>query len=196
MEVWIGIVVVGVVVLLGLAWWVMSIYNNLVNLDTLKMESWSGVDVQLKRRHDLVGNLVNTVKSYMTHERGVLEEVTKLRAMGESAAISGAGGMPSLAGVAAAEGMLTQSLGRLFARMENYPDLKANTNVMKLQEDLAMLEDQIQMARRYYNGTVRNLNILVRSFPSNIIAKWFSFALGEFFELGNESERAAPVVDM
>jgi LemA protein len=179
--------------------WVIAIYNKLVRFSTMKEEGWSGVDVQLKRRRDLVGNLVNTVKGYMTHERGVLEEVAKCRSMA-----GGVGGAPAgmtaaaapVAAVASAEGMLTQSLGRLFAVMENYPDLKANTNVTKLQEELSLLEDEIQKARRYYNGTVRDLNILIRSFPSSIIAGWFKFVIAEFFELENVADREVPVVNL
>ncbi|GAB1409551.1 LemA family protein [Desulfovibrionales bacterium] len=166
--------------------WGISIYNQLVRRRTLKEEGWSGIDVQLKRRHDLVGNLVNSVKGYMQHEKTVLEEVTKMRAMSRDA--------NGVAAVASAETGLSQALGRLFAVMENYPDIKANTNVLQLQDSLASLEDEIQKARRYYNATARDLNILVQSFPSNIIANRFGFSSSEFFELENNIERDAPQV--
>jgi len=166
--------------------WGIGVYNRLISKRTLKDEGWSGVDVQLKRRHDLVGNLVNTVKGFMQHERGVLEEVARLRTSAQQA--------NGVAAAAAAEAGLNQALGRLFAVMENHPDLKANQNVMHLQESLSSLEEQIQMARRYYNATVRDLNILIQSFPSSIIARRYGFAEGEFFELDNVAERAVPQV--
>ena len=179
--------VVAAVLVLALVWFI-SIYNRLVRLRNLKEEGWSDIDVQLKRRHDLVGNLVNTVKGYMTHERGLLEEVARCRSMCQQSV--GAG--PAEAG--RAEGMLTQALGRLFAVMENYPDLKAHTNSMHLQTELSGLEEAIQMARRYYNGTVRDLNTAIELFPSNMVASMFRFAKAEYFELDNVEERQAPVV--
>lgn len=166
--------------------WAISIYNKLISKRTLKEEGWSGIDVQLKRRHDLIGNLVNSVKGYMQHEKSVLEEVTKMRAMSRDAS--------GVAAVAMAESGLSQALGRLFAVMENYPDLKANTSVLQLQDSLASLEDEIQKARRYYNATARDLNILIQSFPSNLIARRYGFEVSEFFELENVAERAVPQV--
>ena len=177
-----GIVVLAVLIIV----WGISVYNRLINRRTLKDEGWSGVDVQLKRRHDLIGNLVNTVKGYMQHERAVLEEVTRLRTSAQQA--------NGVAAAAAAESGLNQALGRLFAVMENNPELKANTNVMHLQETLSSLEEQIQMARRYYNATVRDLNIVIQSFPSSIIARRYNFKESEFFELDNVAERAVPQV--
>jgi LemA protein len=162
------------------------IYNKLVRQRNLMQEGWSGVDVQLKRRHDLVGNLVESVRAYMTHEKSTLEEVIRARAMSQNAADVGESSR--------AEGFLTQALGRLFAVAENYPEIKAGANMSQLQDDLGMLEDEIQKARRYYNGTVRDMNILVESFPSNIIAQMFSFTKGVFFELENEAERQVPIV--
>lgn len=173
-------------ILISIVIWAISIYNSLVQKRMLKEEGWSGVDVQLKRRHDLIGNLVNAVKGYMQHEKGVLEEVVRLRSMSQQAT--------NVADIAAAESGLGQMLGRLFALMENYPDLKASANVMHLQESLASLEDEIQKARRYYNATVRDLNILIQSFPSSIIAQRYGFHEGEFFELDNVAERAVPQV--
>jgi len=170
--------------------WAISIYNRLISMRNLKEEGWSGIDVQLKRRHDLIGNLVNTVKGYMQHERGVLEDVTRMRASAQQA-----GGMAAgVAGVAAAELGLNQALGRLFAVMENYPALKASENTLQLQESLNKLENDLQMARRYYNGTVRDLNIQIQSFPSNIVARRYGFREGEFFELDSVAERVAPQV--
>ena len=166
--------------------WMIGIYNKLVKLRNHKEEGWSGVDVQLKRRHDLVGNLVSSVKGYMVHERGVLDEVTKHRADSQRA--------QSVSESSAAESGMLGALGRLFAVMENYPDLKANVNVLDLQKSLQELEEAIQMSRRYYNGTVRDLNILVQTFPVNLVARSFGFMEAEFFELDNVEERNAPVV--
>ena len=177
-----GIVVLAVIIFV----WAISVYNRLIKLRNLKEEGWSGIDVQLKRRHDLIGNLVNTVKGYMQHERGVLEDITRMRSSAQQA-----GGV---AAVAAAESGLSQALGRLFALMENYPALRASENAMQLQESLSKLENDLQMARRYYNGTVRDFNILIQSFPSNIVAGRFGFKEGEFFELDNMAERALPQV--
>jgi LemA protein len=166
--------------------WAISVYNRLISMRNLKEEGWSGIDVQLKRRHDLIGNLVNTVKGYMQHERGVLEDVTRLRASAQQAS--------GVAAVAAAESGLSQALGRLFAVMENYPDLKASQNTLQLQESLSNLENDLQMARRYFNGTVRDLNIQIQSFPSSIVARRYGFKEGEFFELDSVAEKAAPQV--
>ena len=173
------------IVLLPIGFWVISTYNKLVKLRNHKEEGWSGMDVQLKRRHDLVGNLVNSVKGYMVHERGVLDEVTRLRADSQRAKSVGA--------YAAAESGMMGALGRLFAVMENYPDLKASTNVVELQNTLSELENTIQMARRYYNGTVRSLNTLIQTFPANMVARQFGFTEAEYFELDNMAEREAPV---
>jgi len=173
-------------ILLLIALWGISIYNRLIRLRNLKEEGWSGVDVQLKRRHDLVGNLVNSVKGFMIHERAVLDEVTRHRANSQRAQNMGES--------VAAESGLSGALGRLFAVMENYPELKSNTNVLDLQNSLEELEREIQMARRYYNGTVRDLNTNIQTFPSNLVARRFGFTEAEFFELENVEERAAPVV--
>ena len=168
--------------------WVISIYNKLIKLRNLKEEGWSGVDVQLKRRHDLVGNLVNSVKGYLVHERGVLDEVTRHRADSQKA--KGIGESMT------AEAGLSSALGRLFAVMENYPDLKASTLVHELQNSLEELESALHMARRYYNGTVRDLNTFIQTFPSNLIARQFGFKEAEFFELDNVEERNVPIVKL
>lgn len=165
------------------------IYNRLVRSRQMVEEGWSGISVQLKRRSDLVPNLVNAVKGYMAHERGVLESVTETRARAAAAEDS------EPAERAKAEGALSGALMRLFAVMENYPDLKANQNVIDFQNALEEIEDQIQMARRYYNGAVRNLNILVESFPSNIVAGFFNFTKAQYFELEAEADRAVPQVE-
>ena len=180
-----GIVVLAVIITIV---WAIGVYNRLISLRNLKEEGWSGIDVQLKRRHDLIDNLVNTVKGYMQHERGVLEDVTRMRASAQQA-----GGV---AAVSVAEAGLSQAVGRLFAVMENYPALKASENALQLQESLSSLENDIQMARRYYNGTVRDLNILIQSFPSNIVARHYSFKEGDYFELDNIAERALPKVSL
>ena len=163
-------------------------FNRLVRTRQMAKEAWSGIDVQLKRRSDLVPNLVDTVKGYAAHERGVLTEVTELR--GAARALPAG----DIARRAQAEGELSLALGKLMAVAEGYPDLKASGNFLELQKQLSELESELQMARRYYNGTVRNLNILVESFPSNLIAGLFGFARGDFFELNDDAERAAPAV--
>ena len=171
---------------LVVALWGIGVYNGLIRLRNMKDEGWSGIDVQLKRRHDLVGNLVNTVKGYMAHEKSVLEEIAKMRAMAQNA--------NGVAQVAQLEGQLSQALGRLFAVMENYPQLRANENVMQLQNTLTSLEDEIQLARRYYHGTVREYNTRTEVFPSSIIARQYGFTKAEFFELDNVAEREVPQV--
>lgn len=164
------------------------IYNGLVKNRQMVEEGWSGIDVQLKRRTDLIPNLLETVKGYMSHERETLEAVTNARA----AATSAANGTPEQR--AAAEGQLSSALGRLIATAEAYPDLKANTTFLEFQTALQTVEDEIQMSRRYYNGAVRNLNIQVESFPSNLIANAFKFIKAQYFELENEADRQVPNV--
>ena len=165
-------------------------FNILVRTRQMANEAWSGIDVQLKRRSDLVPNLVEAVKGYAAHERSVLEEVTALRGAARA--------LPSddVAARAQAEGALSAALGRLIALSENYPDLKASANFLALQQQLSDLENELQMARRYYNGAVRNLNVLVQSFPSNLIAAVFGFSARDFFELSDAGERNAPQVSL
>lgn len=164
------------------------IYNDLVAKRQLKEEGWSGIDVQLKRRTDLIPNLLETVKGYMGHERETLEAVTQARANAT------AGTNASPAERASLEGALSGALGRLLAIAEAYPDLKANTTFLEFQAALQTVEDEIQMARRYYNGAVRNLNTAVESFPSNVVANMFRFEKAEYFELENAADRAVPNV--
>jgi len=172
----------------GIAGYAIVIYNSLVSNRQMVREGWSGIDVQLKRRTDLIPNLMETVKGYMAHERETLDAVVNARAKATSASAAG----PEAR--AKAEGELSAALGRLLAIAEAYPDLKANTTFLEFQTALQGVEDEIQMARRYYNGAVRNLNIQVESFPSNLVANAFKFEQAEYFELENEAERAVPQV--
>jgi LemA protein len=167
--------------------WVVGLYNGLVRLRNQVKEAWAQVDVQLKRRYDLIPNLLETVKGYMQHERETLEAVTQARA-----AVAGASGMTQRA---EAESGLTAALGRLFAVAEAYPDLKANQNFLALQEELASTENKISAARNYYNTSVLSYNNKVEMFPSNIIAGMFNFTKADFFELTDEVQREAPKVD-
>ena len=169
-------VVVGVAVL-----FVIASYNGLVTLKNRAEEAWSDIDVQLKRRYDLVPNLVSAVKGYASHETGVFEKVTEARAKAMSAT-----GAEEKAG---AENMLTGALKSVFAIAEAYPDLKANTNFLELQQELSDTENKIQASRRFYNGTVMEMNTKIETFPSNIIAGMFNFTKREFFELTDEAAK-------
>lgn len=175
----IGIIGIAVIIL-----WVILIYNSLVRLKNQALEAWSGIDVQLKRRYELIPNLVNTVKGYRTHEQTTLSEVTELRAQAMNA--------QSLAEKAQAESTLSLGLGKLLAVAENYPDLKANEIFLELQKNLSEIEDNIQNARRYYNGVTRDYNSKIQSFPSNIIANIFHFTEREFFQSDNASAEKTP----
>jgi LemA protein len=162
------------------------IYNRLVKNKNLVEEGWSGIETQLKRRANLIPNLVETVKGYASHERDALEAVTSLRNQAVNTGDIGDRGRK--------EGELSAALGRLFAVAEAYPGLRANENFIGLQNDLSDTEDRIQLARRYYNGAVRNMNILVEAFPSNLVANLFSFAKAKFFEIEDHQDRAVPEV--
>lgn len=162
------------------------LYNRLVRLRNMVREGWSGIDVQLKRRANLIPNLVETVKGYMGHERNLLEKVTELRSQSMQTG--------DLAEKQRVESALSGGLARLFAVAEAYPELKANQNFQDLQRQLSEIEDQIQLARRYYNGTVRNLNIAIESFPGNLVAGWFAFQPAEFFEIEDPGDRVVPKV--
>jgi LemA protein len=179
------IVVLGFVLLLIL--WVAFMYNALVRGRNHCDEAWSGIDTELKRRYDLIPNLVSTVKGYAAHERETLERVTQAR----NAAVASQG---SPASQAKDENVLVDSLKRLLAVVESYPDLKANQNFLKLQQELVNTEDRIQRARRFYNGNVRDYNNRVQVIPSALIARPFSFKEREFFEIESAVERQAPVV--
>lgn len=161
--------------------WVIALYNGLVRLSNRVKEAWSDIDVQLKRRYNLIPNLVETVKGYATHERELFEKVTKAR----TAAMNAAGVKEQ----GQAENMLTDTLKSLFAVAENYPDLKASANFVELQRELRDTEDKIQAARRFYNTNVRDMNIKVESFPANLIAKPLGFGKSDFFEIEEPKQR-------
>ena len=180
------LIVIAVIVVIALIWAV-STYNGFVRLRNLVQEAWRQIDVELHRRHDLIPNLVESVKGYAAHEKGVFEEVARAR----SAAIA-AGSGP--AEQAAQENQLTQALGRLFAVAEAYPVLRASENFQQLQAELTNPEDRIAAGRRFYNANVRELNTKVESFPSNIVAGVFHFERAEYFEADEPSVRAAPEV--
>jgi len=165
-------------------------YNGLVGMRNGVKNAWAQIDVQLKRRHDLIPNLVETVKGYAEHERGTLDEVTKARNLAQSLASSGAG----VAERAKAEGELSSVLSRLLAVVENYPNLKANQNFLALQEELTSTENKISFSRQYYNDSVLKYNNKIQMFPSNIVASMASFKASEFFEVKAPEEREAPKV--
>jgi LemA protein len=180
---WIILIIVVVVVGYGVV-----AYNNLVRQRQLTQEGWSGIDVQLKRRADLIPNLLESVKGYMAHERETLEAVTQAR----TNAMAAGNGTPEQR--AQAEGILSQALGKLMAVAEAYPDLKASQNFLQFQGELSNTENEIQMSRRYYNGTARDLNTAVESFPSNILANTFHFEKVQYFEIDNPADKAVPTV--
>jgi len=179
------IVLVALAVILGL--WFVGMYNGLVRLRNLVQEAWRQIDVELNRRHDLIPNLVESVKGYAAHERGVFDEVARARA---AAAAPGSGPAEQ----AAQENQLTQALGRLFAVAEAYPVLRASENFQQLQAELTNTEDRIAAGRRFYNANVRTLNTKVESFPSNIVAGMFHFERAEYFEAEDPQVREAPTV--
>jgi len=172
-------IIIGIIVVVGL--WVAGIYNGFVVLKNRAKEAWADIDVQLKRRYDLIPNLVETVKGYATHERELFEKVTQARASAMSAE-----GLPQKA---EAENMLSNTLKSLFAVSENYPELKASQNFLELQRELTDTEDKIQAARRFYNTNVRDLNIKIEKFPDNLVASMFSFKQMDLFQTKNEAER-------
>ncbi|OGM94029.1 hypothetical protein A2524_01930 [Candidatus Wolfebacteria bacterium RIFOXYD12_FULL_48_21] len=161
--------------------WIVFVFNGLIRLRFRVREAWSDIEVQLKRRYDLIPNLIETVKGYMVHEKDVFEKVTQARAQSLSATGHTEKG--------AAEGELTSTLKTLFAVSENYPELKANTNFMELQRELSDTENKIQAARRFYNGNVMEYNTRIHVFPSNIIAKLFKFTIEEFFQLEDKAAK-------
>lgn len=189
MTTWIILAVVALVV-----FYFIYLYNNFVALIQRAKEAWADIDVQLKRRYDLIPNLIETVKGYAAHERETLDQVTQARTTATQTHIdAGAVTAEQMAAMSNAEGALTASLGKLIAISENYPDLKANTNFLALQNELSDTENKIQAARRFYNGNVRDLNIALKSFPSNIVANIFNFSGQSFFELPENSTEREPV---
>jgi LemA protein len=179
---------IALVALAAVALYVVFIYNGLVKSRQMAEEAWSGIDVQLKRRADLIPNLIETVKGYAGHEKSTFEEVVKLRNQAQAVPAG------DVAGRAAAEGLLGAALGKIIALAEAYPDLKANENFLELQRSLEGVEGEIQMSRRYYNGAARDLNVKVESFPSNLVAGQFGFAKKPYFEITNDADRAVPSV--
>ncbi|QRX63576.1 LemA family protein [Dysgonomonadaceae bacterium zrk40] len=179
-------VLVLLLVVVFLLLYAVSVYNKLVRLRTLVDEAWSGINVQLKKRHDLIPNLVESVKGYAAHEKETFERVTQAR--------TGAIQANDLKSQETAENNLNAALGRLMLVAEQYPELKANQNYMQLQDQLSLIESDIEKSRRYYNGTVREKNILIETFPSNLIAGMFHFTKSLFFELENESEKEVPKI--
>lgn len=179
-----GWILLALVVLAGL--WAISAYNGLVRHKNMVAEAWSGIDAQLKRRADLIPNLVETVKGYAAHERQTFDELARLRSTGQ--------GQADIAVRAQTEQAITAAIGKVMAVAEAYPELKASANFQSLQKDLADTEDQIQLARRYYNGTVREYNVMIEQFPSNLIANFGSFKPAPFFQIDNDADRAAPNV--
>jgi LemA protein len=182
-------IIIGVIILILILIYIAN-YNGLVGLRNQVKNAWAQIDVQLKRRHDLIPNLVETVKGYAAHERGTLEAVTNARNLAQSVANSGAG----VAERARAEGELSSALARLMVVVENYPNLKANENFLALQEELTSTENKISFSRQYYNDSVLRYNNKTQMFPSNIIANISGFKQSEFFEVKATEEREAPKV--
>jgi LemA protein len=175
-----ALIIIVLLIAIGIA-----IYNGLVQSRNRVDEAWSDIEVQLKRRYDLIPNLVNTVKGYAKHEEGVFTKVTDARAAAMAA--------PNPAQKLAAENQLSQTIRSLFAVAENYPELKANQNFLSLQSDLTDTEDKIQAARRFYNGNVRDYNTKLQTFPSNLFASMFGFAAKTFFDIDEKGAEAQPV---
>jgi len=179
-------IVVYILIIIGLLLlWLWLTYNKLITGRNRTKEAWADIDVPLKRRYDLIPNLIETVKGYATHERELMERVTQARSAAMGATDSGK---------AEAENILSQTLKSLFAVAENYPDLKANQNFLRLQDELADTENKIQAARRFYNGNVRDFNTSLQVFPTNMIASWFHFTSLDFFQLNaDEASAREPV---
>lgn len=182
----IALAVIGGLIVVVLLWMIVQ-YNALIRLRNFVKESWAQIDVQLKRRHDLIPNLVNTVKGYASHEAGTLEKVVEAR--------SKAVGAQSIPDKIDAEQELSSALGRLMVVVEQYPDLKANRNFLALQEELTSTENKIGFSRQHYNERVMQMNTKVQSFPANIVAGMFNFGEEKYFELDSPAERAVPKVE-
>jgi len=173
------------IIVLLIIFWLIAVYNGLIKSKNRVQEAWSDIDVQLKRRYDLIPNLIETVKAYAAHEKEVFQKVTEARSQAMQA--------KTLAEKGKAENMLSSTLKSLFAVAENYPDLKASQNFMQLQDELSDTENKIQAARRFYNGNVRDFNIKIQVFPTNLIAGLLGFKAFEFFQI-EEEQREAPKV--
>jgi len=176
---WLVVIIVAILVVI-----VIALYNGLIRLKNRVEEAWSDIDVQLKRRYDLIPNLVETVKGYAAHEQGTLQKVVEARQSAMQAEKSG-----NIQASLAAENALSSTLKSIFALSENYPDLKANQNFLELQRELTDTEDKIQAARRFYNTNVRDFNTKLQVFPTNILSSWLGFKAREFFEVGEAKER-------
>ncbi len=188
MDITITYIILGVLAVIII--WAIFAYNNFVRLNVRKEEAWADIDVQLKRRYDLIPNLIEAVKGYMTHERGTLDAVTQARTQATQIHIDPTNITPAqITAMAGAEDALSQTLGKLLAIAEAYPDLKANQNFLSLQAELADTENKIQASRRFYNSNVSDLNTSIQVFPNNLIAKMFNFIEQEFFELKEEAQR-------
>jgi len=174
-------ILIGIIAVIAL--WLVAVYNGLIKLKNRTDEAWSDIDVQLKRRYDLIPNLISTVKGYAQHEKGLFEKVTQAR----TAAMGAQGPVDK----SQAENMLSGTLKSLFAVSENYPDLKANENFLELQKELSDTENKIQASRRFYNGNVRDFNIKIEVFPNNLVAGMLNFTKRDFFEI--EGEEKEPV---
>jgi len=185
-------ILIGVIAVVAI--YTISIYNGLVKLVQRAKEAWADIDIQLKRRYDLIPNLVEAVKGYASHERGTFDEVTAARSAATQIHVDPTNITPEqIKAMAGAEQALGASLGKLLAIAEAYPDLKASQNFSQLQTELSDTENKIQAARRFYNGNVRDLIIMIKSFPSNLIANMFAFKPMEYFELEQDSEQREPV---
>ena len=180
----VGYVLIGIVALALL--WAVMIYNGLVRRRNMVAEAWSGIEAQLKRRADLIPNLVETVKGYAAHERTTFDELTRLRSASQTG--------QDVAQRAATEQAITAAIGRVMAVAEAYPQLRASENFQSLQKDLSEIENEIQLARRYYNGAVRDYNVMTEQFPSNFIASSFGFSRAPFFQIEDAADRAVPKV--
>lgn len=178
-----------VLLILLILLWGIGCYNRFIRLHRLLGEAWSGISIQLKRRHDLIPNLVETVKGYATHEKGLLEDVTRLRA-----SASAMDDKKASNDLVKSESALGSMIGKLMVVAENYPELKADKNFLDLQNSLKDIEDQLQMSRRYYNGCVRNYMIALESFPSLIVGRMFNFQSESYFELEDDAEKANPSI--
>jgi LemA protein len=179
------IIYVVLIIIAVLILWLVFVFNKLISLKNRSQEAWSDIDVQLKRRHDLIPNLVEAVKGYASHERELFEKVTEARTK--------AMGAQTMGDKAQAENALSGTLKSLFAVAENYPDLKASQNFLELQRELTDTEDKIQAARRFYNGNVRDLNIQIEKFPASIVASMFAFKKMEFFEIAEAEKEPVKV---
>jgi LemA protein len=179
-------IIIFLVIIVALALFLISIYNALIRLRNQVKNAWSQIDVQLKRRHDLIPNLIETVKGYMKHERDTLENITRYRSQAMEAG--------SVGEKSKAEGLLSGALGQLRVQIENYPDLKANQNFLSLQEELTATENRISFARQAYNDQVLFFNNKIQMFPSNIVAGMFGFKIEEFFQIEDQREKEVPKV--